>query len=266
MPKVAMSMPTGPGDSRMVGEVRRVAIVAGGARGIGRRICLALAHDGFAVTLLDILAAELECTASEPRNLGAATMPMQRDAADYQDAHDRVGDRRALGPGRRAGEQRRRAAGQADPRHHGGRLGPRDGGEPEGCVNWSHAVAPQVLAQRSGRIINISSAAANHWPSLAGVSRFAYAAAKAGVLGRTRSLAVELARHVLVNAICPGPIETERTRATFAPNREQLARSVLVDRIGTPEDVAVVASFLATAEPLFMTGEVIDVDGGAFSN
>lgn len=136
----------------------------------------------------------------------------------------------------------------------------------KGYFNWSHAVAPQMLAQRSGRIINISSAAANHWPSLTGVSRFAYAAAKAGVLGRTRGLAVEPAPHVLVNAICPGPIETERTRVTFAPNREQLARSVLVGRIGTPEDVAVVASFLATAEPLFMTGEVIDVDGGAFSN
>jgi NAD(P)-dependent dehydrogenase (short-subunit alcohol dehydrogenase family) len=84
------------------------------------------------------------------------------------------------------------------------------------------------------------------------------------VLGLTRGLARELAPSILVNAICPGPIETERTRDTFAPNRERIVQSIPLGRIGTPEDIAVVVAFLATAEPLFMTGEVIDVNGGSY--
>jgi 3-oxoacyl-[acyl-carrier protein] reductase len=136
----------------------------------------------------------------------------------------------------------------------------------KGYFNWSQAVAPQMLKQGGGRMINISSVSANHGPSPTGVSRFAYSAAKAGVLGLTRGLARELAPTILVNAICPGPIETERTRDTFAPNRERIVQSIPLGRIGTSEDIDVVAAFLATAEPLFMTGEVIDVDGGSNIN
>ncbi|WP_291296877.1 SDR family NAD(P)-dependent oxidoreductase [Elioraea sp.] len=244
-----------------------MAIVTGGARGIGRAICLALARQGFAVAPVDVLEDELQQTASEIRSLGVDAMPLDSDVSDYGDVHEKARDiirrrgRIDVLVNNAAMPQTKRILEitEADwDREMAVNL--------KGCFNWSHAVAPQMVAQGAGRIINISSVSANHGPSPTGVSRFAYAAAKAGVLGLTRGLAVELAPHVLVNAICPGPIETERTRATFAPNRDQLTRSILVGRIGTPEDVAVVASFLACAEPLFMTGEVIDVDGGAFIN
>ncbi len=245
----------------------KMAIVTGGARGIGRAICLALARQGFAVAPVDVLEDELQQTASEIRSLGVDAMPLDSDVSDYGDVHEKARDiirrrgRIDVLVNNAAMPQTKRILEitEADwDREMAVNL--------KGCFNWSHAVAPQMVAQGAGRIINISSVSANHGPSPTGVSRFAYAAAKAGVLGLTRGLAVELAPHVLVNAICPGPIETERTRATFAPNRDQLTRSILVGRIGTPEDVAVVASFLACAEPLFMTGEVIDVDGGAFIN
>lgn len=251
----------------MAGQPSRVAIVTGGARGIGRSICIALARHGFAIAVLDVLAAELERTAEEIRSLGVEALPMLGDAASYQEAHDRVAEivgrwgRIDVLVNNAAMPQTKRILEitEADwDREMNVNL--------KGYFNWSHAVAPLMLAQGAGRIINISSVSANHGPSATGVSRFAYAAAKAGVLGLTRGLAVELAPGILVNAICPGPIETERTRDTFAPNREQLTRSIPLGRIGTPEDIAVVAAFLATAHPLFMTGEVIDVDGGAYIN
>jgi 3-oxoacyl-[acyl-carrier protein] reductase len=131
---------------------------------------------------------------------------------------------------------------------------------------WSQAAAPRMLENGGGRIINISSVSANTGGSPQGASRFAYAAAKAGVLGLTRSLARELAPKILVNAVCPGSILTDRTRAAFDGHLEQIAEATPMGRVGTPEDIAVVVAFLATAEPLFMTGEVIDVDGGANIN
>lgn len=251
----------------MVVHSPKAAIVTGGARGIGRAISLALARQGFSVALVDVLEGELQHTADEIRGLDVDALALFCDVADHRQAHAQVGEivrrwgRVDVLVNNAAMPQTKRILEitEADwDREMAVNL--------KGYFNWSQAVAPHMLTQGSGRIINISSVSANHGPSPTGVSRFAYAAAKAGVLGLTRGLAVELAPHVLVNAICPGPIETERTRATFAPNREQLTRSILVGRIGTPEDVAVVASFLATAEPLFMTGEVIDVDGGAFIN
>jgi 3-oxoacyl-[acyl-carrier protein] reductase len=115
-------------------------------------------------------------------------------------------------------------------------------------------------------MVNISSVSANSGPSPHAASRFAYSATKAGVLGLTKGLARELAPTICVNAICPGPILTERTQESFAPHMERLPGSIPLGRVGTPEDIAVVVAFLATAEPMFMTGEVIDVDGGANMN
>jgi 3-oxoacyl-[acyl-carrier protein] reductase len=123
-----------------------------------------------------------------------------------------------------------------------------------------------MVRRGSGRIVNISSQSANNGASKHGVSRFAYCAAKAGVLGLTRGLARELAPAVTVNAICPGAIETDLTRAKWAPMKEKVVESIPLGRIGTPEDIAEVVVFLATASPMFITGEIVDVDGGACIN
>jgi NAD(P)-dependent dehydrogenase (short-subunit alcohol dehydrogenase family) len=136
----------------------------------------------------------------------------------------------------------------------------------KGYFNWSQAVAPGMLAAGGGRIVNMSSVSAHSGPSPHAASRFAYSATKAGVLGLTKGLARELAPTIPVNAVCPGPILTERTQASFAPHMDRLPQAIPLGRLGTPEDIAMVVAFLATAEPMFLTGEVIDVDGGANMN
>jgi NAD(P)-dependent dehydrogenase (short-subunit alcohol dehydrogenase family) len=99
------------------------------------------------------------------------------------------------------------------------------------------------------------------------VSKSAYCAAKAGLLGLTRGLAKELAPHVTVNAICPGLIETDLTSGMIASlGAETLVGAIPLARLGTPADIAEVVAFLATVTPCFMTGEVLDVDGGQFVN
>ena len=106
-----------------------------------------------------------------------------------------------------------------------------------------------MLTQRAGRIVNISSVSAHTGAGFSAVSKFAYCAAKAGVLGLTRGLAKELAPHVTVNAICPGMILTDLTTHMVAANTDTILRSIPLQRLGTPEDVAEVVAFLATVTP-----------------
>lgn len=120
------------------------------------------------------------------------------------------------------------------------------------------AVVPLMIEQGRGSIINLSSIT-----GLAGTAgSIPYAAAKAGVLGLTKSLARELAPHrINVNAIAPGLIDTEMSRAR---GQEESRRAVLWPRIGTPEDVAWLAVYLASDEAEFVTGQVISPNGGAW--
>ncbi len=136
----------------------------------------------------------------------------------------------------------------------------------KGAFNWCKALAPGMVAAQYGRIVNISSVNAHTGGGELAVSKVSYAAAKAGLLGMTRALARELAPHVCVNAICPGSIETELTAKKIGALRERIVSSIPLSRIGTPEDIAEVVAFFATVEPCFITGEVVDVDGGQFIN
>jgi 3-oxoacyl-[acyl-carrier protein] reductase len=136
----------------------------------------------------------------------------------------------------------------------------------KGFFNWCKAVAPAMLAQGGGRIINMSSISATTGGSAEAVSKFSYCASKAGVLGLTRGLAKELAPTVTVNAICPGSIRTDLTEVLISANHDQILQTIPLKRIGTPDDIAVVVEFLATVNPCFITGEVIDVDGGQWVN
>jgi 3-oxoacyl-[acyl-carrier protein] reductase len=136
----------------------------------------------------------------------------------------------------------------------------------KGQFNWCKAVAPSMLAGNGGRIVNISSVSAHTGAGPSAVSKFAYCAAKAGVLGLTRGLAKELAPKVIVNAICPGAVVTALTAKLFSDRRDAILGSIPLARFGQPEDIAEVVVFLATASPMFITGEVIDVDGGQWVN
>lgn len=136
----------------------------------------------------------------------------------------------------------------------------------KGVFNWCKAAAPHMVSARHGRIINMSSVSANTGGAPSAVSKFAYCASKAGVLGLTRGLAKELAPFVAVNAVCPGSIRTNLTEQLIAANEDAIRHSIPLNRVGTPDDVAVVVEFLATMVPCFMTGEVLDVDGGQWVN
>ena len=122
------------------------------------------------------------------------------------------------------------------------------------------AVRP-MMKQRSGRIINISSVS-----GVAGNAGQAnYSAAKAGILGLTKSAAKELAsRNITVNAIAPGFIETDMTAALSERVREAILAQIPLARFGQAEDVAAAAAFLASEESRYMTGQTLHVDGGMF--
>lgn len=129
----------------------------------------------------------------------------------------------------------------------------------KGAFYMMRAVSKQMMRQRSGRIINIS--------SVVGVKGNAgqvnYAASKAGVIGMTKSLARELAsRKVTVNAVAPGMIETDMTAAMSEKAQEQMKEIIPLGEMGTPEDIAGAIAFLAGEDGRYMTGQVLCVDGG----
>ena len=128
-----------------------------------------------------------------------------------------------------------------------------------GTFNVTKNVISHMMKARSGRIINIS--------SVVGVAGNAgqtnYSASKAGMIGFTKSLAKEVAsRGILVNAVAPGFIETGMTDVLKEEIKEEIAKSIPLKRIGTTQDVANLVKFLAGEDSTYITGQVINVDGG----
>jgi 3-oxoacyl-[acyl-carrier protein] reductase len=246
----------------------RVAVVTGAARGIGRATAAALARKGFSVALVDVRVPELRETTALVQGAGPAALALEADVTSF-------------GTAQRLAADVLTAWGRVDVLVNNAGISQPKGlleiTEEEwdrtidthlkGAFNWCKAVAPAMLAQRAGRIVNMSSVSAHTGAGMAAVSKSAYCAAKAGLLGLTRGLAKELAPHVTVNAICPGLIATDLTAGMIArEGTDALTRSIPLARLGTPEDIAQVVVFLATVTPCFMTGEVLDVDGGQWVN
>lgn len=129
----------------------------------------------------------------------------------------------------------------------------------KGVFNCLKTITPIMVKQKKGKIINLS--------SVVGVSGNAgqvnYAASKAGVIGMTKSLAKEVgSRGITVNAVAPGFIETDMTEVLGDKLKDEAKKGIPLKRLGTPEDVANVVSFLASEEGNYVTGQVINVDGG----
>lgn len=129
----------------------------------------------------------------------------------------------------------------------------------KGTFNTIRHSARQMLKQRSGKIINISSVSG----ILGNAGQANYAASKAGVIGLTKTMARELgSRGITVNAIAPGFVDTEMTEVLSAELKESACKQIILGRFGKPEDIANAAVFLASDKADYITGQVISVDGG----
>ena len=244
----------------------KVAIVTGGARGIGKACAMDLARAGYAIVLVDLLEEELAETAALISAEGRKVLTFVADVS----SHKRAGEVVA---------QTVETFGRIDfLLNNAGRSAPvgiLEISEDEfdraiainlkSCFNYIQHTAPHMLKQSGGRIVSMSSLNALSGGVTAAVSRFAYAAAKAGILGMTRALAKELGPTIAVNAICPGVIKTELVSTMIEAREEEFRRGIALGRVGTPQDVAQLVLFLATAEPCFMTGQALVVDGFQWS-
>ncbi len=245
----------------------KLAIVTGGARGIGRGCAHALADKGFDVAIIDLLMPEMQRTQAEIVAMGRRAEIYEADVADFARAQAVVAQIHATF-GRV--DFLLNNAGKANPK------GILEITEDEfdrtiainlkSCFNYIKAVAPIMLAQEEGgRIVSMSSLNALSGGVTSAVSKHSYAAAKAGILGLTRSLAKEFGAKILINALCPGVIKTELGNALTRAREPELVKGIALNRLGSPQDVAQMVVFLASSEPCFLTGQHYVIDGVQWS-
>ncbi|MDI6753260.1 MAG: SDR family NAD(P)-dependent oxidoreductase [Thermodesulfobacteriota bacterium] len=246
----------------------KTAIVTGSSRGIGRAIALAMAREG-ANVVVNGREENARTVAEMIRNAGGKAIAVIADVAAEEDVHRMV-------------EETLRVFGSTDILvNNAGGGGPPTLVEDIDVSAWeremrinltgaflcSRAVIPEMKKKRWGRIINMSSQAGRSGSELAGII---YASAKAGLLGFNRQLARQVAPYgILVNAVAPGVILSgerieKKWRKRADAERQEMLKAIPLGRLGKPEEVAPVAVFLASDDASYITGAVIDVNGGRF--
>ncbi len=248
----------------------QVALVTGGAQGIGRAICQRLSANGALVALMDIEPEAARQTAGEISTAGGRAIALAGDVADPERLAAVVGEVQSqLGPisilvnnaGINTSKDRRPIHEYSpDDWHRILRV------DLTGVYVVSKAVVPGMIRRGGGRIVNIA--------SIAGLVplrlQSAYVAAKAGVVNLTRSMALELGPSgILTNCVAPGSILTRGTRSLFYGNtgeQSEVAKSLLahvpLGRPGEPEEIAHAVTFLVAPEASYINGAVLTVDGG----
>lgn len=239
----------------------KVALITGATRGIGKQIAIKLAKEGYNIAInYRKENEELENAKTEIEKCNVKCLPVQGDVSNFEDT-------------KRFVDEVINEFGAIDVLVNNAgitkdmlilRMQKEDfesviNVNLTGTFNVTKNVVPYMMKKRSGRIINIS--------SVVGISGNAgqtnYSASKAGIIGFTKSLAKELAsRNILVNAVAPGFIETDMTSILKDDVKVEIAKNIPLKRMGTAEDVANVVKFLASDDSSYVTGQVIQVDGG----
>jgi 3-oxoacyl-[acyl-carrier protein] reductase len=238
----------------------RVALVTGGARGIGRAIAFRLAADGAKVAIVDLADSGADTAREVEKACGRATTFVKADISKEAEARAAVAAAEAaLGPVdilvNNAGITRDGLMLVMEESDWDAVLAVNL----KGAFLMSKAVLRGMIKRRRGSIVSISSVVGRR----GNAGQVNYSAAKAGLIGLTKSLAREVAsRNVRVNAVAPGYIETEMTAKLDESARNALINQIPLGRIGTPEGVADAVAFLAGDSASFITGAVLAVDGG----
>ena len=245
----------------------KVAVITGAGSGQGKAAARLFAQEGAQVVVNDLNEANAQAVAAEIREAGGDAVALPGDVSNEESIRDVMAE--TIHHYQRIDILYNNAGISTGTSYADGRFETMD---PEvwdrihnvnlrGIFLCCKYAVPQMVLQNSGSIINTASIA-----GLVGIGgRLAYSAAKAGVIGLTKATATTYGRHnIRCNAICPGSVETAMTAGYFeqAGMREATARLNCIRRIGTPDDIAYLALYLASDESSWMTGAIIPIDGG----
>lgn len=240
-------------------QTPRIAIVTGSGRGLGAAIAIRLAHEGAHIVVNDLDLKNAEKTAELVQKTGQEALISQHDVSDYAQANQLV-------------ELTKKKFGRIDILVNNAGI-TRDAllvklteekwdevirVNLKGPFNMGQACARIMTEQKNGKIVNLASVA---W--LGNIGQTNYSASKAGVVGMTRTWSLELAKYnINVNAIAPGLIDSVLTKQIPIEVKEKFIQKIPLKKIGQPDDIANLVSFLVSDSAAYITGQCIQVDGG----